>query len=238
MSKTTWVRLFACSRDSISLTRMPARAATPAPATMAVGVASPSAQGQAMTRTETALISAGSRPAPERTHAAKVTTARPTTIGTNTALTRSTIRWMAGLAACALSTSRITRPSVESPPTARTSTSMKPLMFIDPAITASAGCLETGTLSPVMSASSTSASPRSTTPSAATRSPGRQMTTSPVFKACTGVSRSLPSAVLIRAVTGLIASNSRIARPALRRARRSMCLPMSTRVMMIAEASK
>ena len=238
LSKMMWVSPRARSRDSMSLTRMPARAAAPAPATMAVGVASPSAQGQAMTRTETALINAVSISAPARSHAAKAIMARPMTTGTNMPLIRSTNRWMAGLAAWAFSTRRITRPSVESPPTARASISMKPLTFMDPAITASAGPFAAGTLSPVMSASSTSASPRSTTPSTATRSPGRQMMTSPAFNACTGVSRSAPSDVRTCAVTGRMASSSRIARPALRRARDSMCLPTSTRVMMIAEASK
>ena len=238
LSKITWVRSFDCSRDSISLTRMPARAATPAPVTMAVGVARPKAQGQAMTRTETALINAVSRPAPSRTHAVKVITARAMTAGTKTAATRSTRRWMAGLAACAFSTRRITRPRVESLPTARASISMKPPRFIDPAVTASPGFFCTGVLSPVMSASSTSVSPLITTPSAATLSPGRQITTSPAFRSCTGVSRSAPPAVLIRAVAGRTASNSRIARLALRRARVSMFLPMSTRVRMTAEASK
>ena len=60
----------------------------------------PSAQGQAMTSTETAAMIAGSAPAPAASHA-KVRSATAMTIGTKTALMRSTRRCTGAFEACA-----------------------------------------------------------------------------------------------------------------------------------------
>ena len=73
------------------------------PAMMAAGVASPSAQGQAITITATAWISAASSPAPMASQPARVTSATTSTTGTKMADTWSTSRWMGALAACASS---------------------------------------------------------------------------------------------------------------------------------------
>ena len=62
---------------------MPDRAAAPVPVMMAVGVASPSAQGQAITSTETAEISAFSISPVTASQPPKVTIAINTTTGTN-----------------------------------------------------------------------------------------------------------------------------------------------------------
>jgi hypothetical protein len=97
---------------------MPRRAATPVPAMMAVGVARPNAQGQAITSTATALISACSSPAPGQPQPTKVSTAMPSTTGTKTALTRSTMRWIGALAPAPTSTRRTMRASVVSAPMA------------------------------------------------------------------------------------------------------------------------
>jgi hypothetical protein len=64
LSKATVSTRCASSSACASLIRMPCCAATPVPAMMAAGVASPSAQGQAITSTATAWISAASVPAP------------------------------------------------------------------------------------------------------------------------------------------------------------------------------
>ena len=53
-ANTTALTAWARSRASASLIKMPWRAATPVPAMIAVGVARPKAQGQAITRTATA----------------------------------------------------------------------------------------------------------------------------------------------------------------------------------------
>ena len=66
---------------------MPCRAATPVPAMMAVGVASPSAHGQAITSTATAFRMAVSQLPVARPHPNSVMAAMPMTTGTNTALT-------------------------------------------------------------------------------------------------------------------------------------------------------
>ncbi len=58
LSKITAFALFAVSRASPPLIRIPFVAPFPVPTIIAVGVAKPRAQGQAITRTETAAISA------------------------------------------------------------------------------------------------------------------------------------------------------------------------------------
>ena len=119
LSKTTVSTRCARSSASTSRIRMPARAPAPVPATSAVGVARPSAQGQAMTSTETAATSAGSQRAADHHPADEgqiATTA--TTTGTKTALTRSTSRCTGALPVWAFSTRRMMRASVESAPTA------------------------------------------------------------------------------------------------------------------------
>ena len=103
LSNATTVTACASSSASASLIRMPWRAATPVPAISVVGVARPSAQGQAITSTATAWISAASTPAPLSIQPAKVMSAVTITAGTNTALTWSTSRWIGALAACASS---------------------------------------------------------------------------------------------------------------------------------------
>jgi hypothetical protein len=87
-------------------------------------VARPRAQGQAITRTATALSSAVSTPAPAMSQPTSVSAESPTTTGTNTALTRSTSRWMGALALPAASTRRTMRASVVSAPTAVVSITM------------------------------------------------------------------------------------------------------------------
>ena len=66
----------------------------PVPTMIAIGVASPSAQGHAMISTATALTSACARrgSGPHRLHATNATTATTTTAGTKYAATRSASR--------------------------------------------------------------------------------------------------------------------------------------------------
>lgn len=61
LSRASTVSFSARSSASAFLTRMPARAPWPVPTMIAVGVASPSAHGQAMTSTATALTSASEK---------------------------------------------------------------------------------------------------------------------------------------------------------------------------------
>ena len=68
---------------------MPCFDPIPVPTTIARGVASPIAQGQEITRTETAIFNANSASLPARIHPAQVRNAITMTIGTKTAATRS-----------------------------------------------------------------------------------------------------------------------------------------------------
>ncbi len=125
----------AVSSATASRIRMPFFAPTPVPTMMAVGVARPRAQGQAITRTATACRIAGSQPWPASSQPATVTAAITSTTGTNTALIWSTRRWIGALAPCASATMRTMRLSMDSAPTAVTRTSSSPSPLTAPPIT-------------------------------------------------------------------------------------------------------
>jgi hypothetical protein len=200
-------------------------------------VANPRAQGQAITRTDTAAVTACSTAAPESVHSAKVTAATETTTGTNTAATRSTRRWIGALPPCAAATRATMRESVVSAPIRVASTRIRPEPLIAPAVTASPLPFVTGRLSPVIRESSVSVSPSTTTPSTGMRSPGLTSATSPTRTRAIG--RIVPTPKRsIRALSGLRAIRARIAAVAPRFARSSSHLPNRTRVMIRAEASK
>ena len=92
LSNATTLTPCATSSASASLIKMPRFAAAPVPTMIAVGVARPSAQGQAITSTATAFKMARSQSPLIATQPSKVTSAITMTTGTNTALTRSTKR--------------------------------------------------------------------------------------------------------------------------------------------------
>ena len=238
LSKATVSTWWAISSASASLIRMPCFAATPVPAMMAVGVASPSAQGQAITSTATARMMAVSSPTPASHQPTKVSSAMPSTAGTNTALTWSTSRCTGALAACASSTSRMMCASTLSLPAAVTSISTRPSPLIEPPVSASPVPLATGSGSPVSMASSTCVLPSLTLPSAGTRSPGRTASLSPARSSSTGMSFSWPSQSIRCASSGRSACSARMAAVVWRLARASSHLPSSTSVTTTAELSK
>ena len=63
----------------------PSCAARPVPTMIAIGVANPSAQGQAMISTATAAVNASSAPWPVTSQPTSVSAAMPIATGTNTA---------------------------------------------------------------------------------------------------------------------------------------------------------
>ena len=82
---TIRVRIFSARSSATAfLTSTPTCAPRPVPTMMAVGVARPSAHGQAMTSTATAFTSAGASSPPMPHHSAKVAALIATTTGTNT----------------------------------------------------------------------------------------------------------------------------------------------------------
>ena len=208
---------------------------------MAAGVASPSAQGQAMTSTATACSRASSTAAPCHSQPPRVMRASTTTTGTNTAATRSTRRCTGALPAWASCTRPMMRASTLWAPTARTRTSTTPSPLSAPPVTPSPGALATGMASPVSMDSSAWVCPLTTVPSAAKRSPGSTRITSPGSSSSTGTSvmasRFTPSGIRW-ATSGRRACSARIASVVWRRARASSHLPSSTRVMTTAEPSK
>ena len=132
------------------------------------------------------------------------------TTGTNTALTRSTTRWIGAFFACASSTSRTMRASTDSVPTAVVRTSSRPSPFTAPPVTASPGAFGTGSDSPVSRDSSPWLRPSTTTPSTGTRSPGRITTASPTATSRQRQFLFAPSRST-RAVAGRSACRARIA---------------------------
>ena len=116
---------------------------------MAVGVASPSAQGQEITSTAMACFSAVANAAPASIHPANVTSAMPMTTGTKIPLTRSANREIGALELAAASTSRTMRLSAVSSPTRVARKRKLPEVLIVAPTTSSPSDRSTGRLSPV-----------------------------------------------------------------------------------------
>ena len=92
LSSTKAVTLRICSSAAASLMRMFCSAALPMPTIKAVGVASPIAQGQAMTSTATAEMIACCKPPPQSIQTKKVSNDNAATTGTKIMAKRSTTR--------------------------------------------------------------------------------------------------------------------------------------------------
>ena len=205
-----------------------------------IGVARPSAHGQAMMRTETAATRAKARrgSGPNSIQAVNASAATSSTSGTNHPATWSARRWMGARERCASATictmwaSMVSRPTfsafITSPPDAR----------MVPAIRRSPGPLLTGSDSPVTIASSREAWPSITLPSTGTRSPGRTRSVSPTAISSTGASASDPSAPMRRASFGVRSRSARMAPEVLSRAFSSITCPASTSTTITAAASK
>ena len=109
-----------------SLIRMPSCAPRPVPTRIAVGVASPSAHGQATISTATAAVNAEDAGCPAISQPAIVSAAITSTAGTKMAATRSAVRWIGALRFCASLTSVAIRASWVSAPTLTARTSSRP----------------------------------------------------------------------------------------------------------------
>ena len=107
------------SSTSGPLISSPSWAPRPVPTISAVGVASPSAHGQAMISTATAAVKANVAVSPVPSQKPSVAAASAITIGTNTPETRSASRWTGALPVWASSTSRAIWASAVSAPTRR-----------------------------------------------------------------------------------------------------------------------
>ncbi len=181
------------SRTCGPLMRMPSWAPRPVPVSSPTGVASPRAQGQAMTSTATAAVKAArtsSGPAAgpaASSQAPKVRAATARTTGTKTALIRSASRAMGAFPVCAAETRRPIWARVVSEPTRVARTRSRPEVLIVAPVTWLSGPTSTGTDSPVTSEASTAEEPSRTTPSVAIFSPGRTTITSPTVSWPAGI---------------------------------------------------
>ncbi|CAB4883970.1 unannotated protein [freshwater metagenome] len=192
LSSTTVSTARVLSSTCGPLMRIPNCAPRPVPTSSAVGVASPSAQGQAMMSTATAAVNAFVA-LPSLIHQnASVASDRRITTGTNTPATRSANRCTGALPDWAASTSRAIWASAVSPPTRVARTVSRPLVLTVAPMTDDRGPTSTGTLSPVTSDWSTAEVPDSTMPSVAIFSPGRTTNRWPTTRASIGVRTSSP----------------------------------------------
>ena len=219
------------------LTRMPSSAPRPTAASRATGVARPSTQGQATTRTATAALQADTAGSPAPSQKPSVATATAITHGTNTAAIRSASRCALALVACAWLTRRVICASRVSAPTWVARTTSRPLMFTVVPVTGSPGPTSAGIDSPVTSDASTAERPSATIPSVAIFSPGRTTNRSPALSSPAGILRSDPprstaTVLAPRAASALSASPDRS------RARASRYRPASTAAVTPAAASR
>ena len=212
LSRTTTVARTAPSSASADFTKMPFEAPRPVPTIIAVGVARPSAQGQEMTKTETACdrATAKSPGATKPNHATNVTSAIPMTTGTKTPAMLSARRSIGALELVASSTKRMMPASVVSSPTAVARILNQPPVDTVAPVTESPTVLLTGTGSPVIADSSTDPSPSMTWPSTGIDCPALTTSISPTTTVSAGTSCSTPSLTRIavfgaRFISALIA---------------------------------
>ncbi len=217
--------------------RIPLAAPRPVPTMTAVGVARPRAQGQLITSTETARVSAAEKPAPRKSQTKRVTRANAITTGTKTPAILSAMRSIGALELVASSTSRMIEASVVSSPTARASMANQPLLLTVAPVTCDPIAFSTGTDSPVMADSSTNAVPSTTTPSTGIDSPARTTTRSPTCTCSVGTVTSAPSRTTV-AVLGARSMRAVIASVVRPLARASKYLPSVMRVRIMPAESK
>ena len=218
--------------------KTPSWAPRPEATTSAAGVARPSAQGQAMISTASAALTACPAAAPASSQPASVSAEQASTAGTNTEQIRSASRWMAALPAWACSTIATSRARWVSGPTRSARTTSRPVSAMVPPVTASPAVASAGTDSPVIMLRSTAESPDRTSPSAAIRSPGRTTNRCPARSWPAGIRCSAPSGPRTHTSLAPAAARSRMACPALRRARASYSRPASRNVVTEAATSR
>ena len=169
---------------------------------MAVGVARPIAQGQAITRMDVKILRAKENSAPVRSQTTKAITATAITIGTNIPATLSATFEMGAFLPCASSINLMIFESVVSSPTRVISMKRAPLTSILPPIASLPAAFSTGILSPVSIASLTLPSPFVTIPSRGIFAPDFTRTKSPTLMVSVGTSHCLSSRISI-AVSGV-----------------------------------
>ncbi len=178
----TSVSAFSINSSASALrARTPARAPRPVPTMIDIGVARPSAHGQATISTATALTRAkpmaGAGPKIDQT--IKASSAARMTPGTNQPETVSASAWIGARERCASATICTIRARSVSLPTRSARMTKLPVVLRVAPVTWAPAAFSTGIGSPVSIDSSTALRPSSTTPSTGTFSPGRTRSRSP-----------------------------------------------------------
>jgi len=225
---------------SASRNNTPDCAALPVATITDIGVARPSAHGQAMISTDTALSTAKTQlgSGPNRPHPMNVPTAAVSTASTNQNATPSAIRCIGARVRCACATNCTIWLSTVSAPIFSARITRLPVPFRVAPMTLAPGSLSTGIGSPVSMDSSTWLRPSSTSPSTGTFSPGRTRRRSPTCTCDSGMSCSPPSSSIRRAVFGARPSRARIAAEVCERAFSSSTWPSRVSETITAAASK
>ena len=175
------------SNSSAPLKTTPRRAPRPLPTMIAVGVARPSAHGQATTSTATPVVRERARsPLETMYHTTDVNAATPITIGTKMPATVSASFCTGALVACASSTRWTICARAVSVPTRVALTRRFPCWLIVAPKTSSPAPLSTGSDSPVSMLSSSDDVPSTIVPSVGIFSPGRTTMRSPRCSSATG----------------------------------------------------
>ena len=177
--------------------RIPFDAPFPVPTMIAVGVASPNAHGQEITRIEIPIERANSNPYPNSNHTITAIRAMLITTGTNTPLTLSASFAIGAFELVASSTRRTICERVVSSPTFVACILKYPDLFKVAPMTLSPICFSTGMLSPVRADSSTEEEPSITMPSTGTDSPAFTISVSPACTSSTGITTSCPSRSIV-----------------------------------------
>ena len=179
LSSTTVSTSRVDSSTSGPLISRPSCAPRPVPTISAVGVARPSAHGQAMIRTATAAVNADAALPPVASQTARVASESAITTGTNTADTRSARRWTCALPVWASvdQAGDLCERGVGADP--GRAHHQPPAGVHGRAGELEPGLTSTGIDSPVSMLMSIADVPSSTTPSVATFSPGRTTKRSP-----------------------------------------------------------
>ena len=232
------------SRISPPFTSTPNSAPLPVPTIIAVGVAKPNAQGQAITIIDIKIIRANIKGGVGRlTYSPKIhqpkkeKVATPITKGTKILETLSTKRCIGAFDPCASITRWTIFDRTESLPKCVARILNAPVLFKEPPITISSGFLSTGTLSPLIIDSSMDEAPLMIIPSTGIFSPGLTVMISPCTTSITGISISTLSRSTL-AVLGCSPINSWIALEAFVFAFASSNRPIKTSVIIITEESK
>ena len=237
LSKTIFLIPLRISKLSLDFIKIPFLLNFPIETTIASGVAIPSAQGHATTKTVTKTFTAIEISLIITKFKILAKTAIIKIAGTNIPLTLSTNFWISVLLLVASTTILTIFEILVSLPILTASYSIYPLQFIEPAITSSPISLWTGLLSPVIKASLIFVLPFLTIPSTAIFSPGLHTIISPLEISLIVTVFSSPSTNLT-AFLGVTETNPLTASVAFILLFLSINLPILTNNIVIAEASK